>query len=34
MADQREIHTSEAPAPIGSYSQGLVVGDFVAYVGR
>jgi 2-iminobutanoate/2-iminopropanoate deaminase len=28
MADKREIRTSEAPVPTGSYSQRLVVGDF------
>jgi len=34
MAGKQEIRTGEAPAPGGSYSQGLAEIDFVAYLGR
>lgn len=29
MSGKREIRTSDGAAPVGAYSQGLVVGDFV-----
>lgn len=33
MAGKKEIRTSEAPAPGGTYSQGLVAGDFLYTAG-
>jgi len=33
MAGKQEIRTGDAPAPAGSYSQGLVVGDFLYTAG-
>jgi 2-iminobutanoate/2-iminopropanoate deaminase len=33
MADRYEIRAGEAPAPIGSHSQALVVGDFLYTAG-
>jgi hypothetical protein len=35
MAGKQEIRTGDTPAPGGTYSQGLIAGDFdlVAYLG-
>jgi 2-iminobutanoate/2-iminopropanoate deaminase len=33
MAGKQEIRTGDAPAPAGSYSQGLVAGDFLYTAG-
>lgn len=34
MSDLRRVHTEEAPAAIGPYSQGIVIGDLVFTAGQ
>jgi 2-iminobutanoate/2-iminopropanoate deaminase len=34
MSDLRRVHTDDAPAAIGPYSQGIVIGDLVFTAGQ